>query len=327
MTMTDTLHSVSLAIRLPNAYFILDASDYPMGALRTTIPNILRFSASGDIKQWNIPVSYHYTLAQTEQELWTFISEMQTKRLSLPFEIDGIVIKIDNLKAQELLGSTAKSPRWAVAYKFAAEQARTQILDITVQVGRTGVLTPVAELDPVPLSGSIISRATLHNQEEIERKDIRVGDFVWIEKGGDVIPKVLSVDVDARVNSSVVWSLPLYCPSCAQAVQSIPGEVAARCTNHEKCPEQILRQLIYFVSKPALRTSKKGSRYLICEVDDETGKAKVMLFNDKIDQCEEENNDSLPKEKNIVVVIGQKQEDNTIFGCAGCTFNAFQVSV
>ena len=214
------------------------------------------------LKQWNIPVSYHYTLAQTEQELWTFISEMQTKRLALPFEIDGIVIKIDNLKAQELLGSTAKSPRWAVAYKFAAEQARTQILDITVQVGRTGVLTPVAELDPVPLSGSIISRATLHNQEEIERKDIRVGDFVWIEKGGDVIPKVLSVDVDARTNSSVVWSMPLYCPSCAQAVQSIPGEVATRCINHEKCPEQVLRQLIYFVSKPALNIENLGEKVM-----------------------------------------------------------------
>jgi DNA ligase (NAD+) len=127
-----------------------------------------------------------------------FAHKIEKERDHLPFDIDGIVIKVDPIKAWSLLGTTGKSPRWAVAYKFAPEQAQTRIREITVQVGRTGVLTPVAELEPVFLAGSTISRATLHNEEEVARKDIREGDFVTIEKGGDVIPKVVAVDHKKR---------------------------------------------------------------------------------------------------------------------------------
>src|SRR4029079_13764572 len=128
-------------------------------------------------------------------EIWDFVERVRKERSLLPFDIDGVVIKVDSLHDQRRLSSPGYSPRWAVAFKFAAEQAITKIKDITVQVGRTGVLTPVAELEPVFLAGSTISRATLHNEDEIQRKDIRIGDIVQIEKGGDVIPKVTSVDL------------------------------------------------------------------------------------------------------------------------------------
>ncbi len=142
-----------------------------------------------------------------------------------------------NLKDQKRLGVTGKNPRWAIAYKFAAEQATTRIRDISVQVGRTGVLTPVAELEPVFLAGSTISRATLHNEEEIQRKDIRIGDRVTIEKGGDVIPKVVSVDLSKRPYRTVILGIcPPICPSCGTSVVRVPGEVAVRCPNEERCP-------------------------------------------------------------------------------------------
>ena len=181
----------------------------------------------------------------------------------MEYDIDGIVIKVDDLREQKRLGSTGKSPRWAVAYKFAAEQAVTRILGITVQVGRTGTLTPVAELEPVFLAGSMISRATLHNEEEIRRKDIRVRDNVIIEKGGDVIPKVISVDFSKREGEGSPWTMPEKCPSCGTPVVRIPGEIAVRCANSEECPEQQLRRLIYFSAKNSMdidNMGEKGSR-------------------------------------------------------------------
>ncbi|MCE5316164.1 MAG: NAD-dependent DNA ligase LigA, partial [Parachlamydia sp.] len=158
------------------------------------------------------------------------------------------------------LGVTGKNPRWAVAYKFAAEQAVTRIHDITVQVGRTGVLTPVAELEPVFLAGSTISRATLHNEDEVKRKDIRIGDMVTIEKGGDVIPKVVSVDLSKRPAHSHSWKMPSHCPACGTEVVRPAGEVAVRCPNKHGCPEQGLRRLIHFASKAAMDIDGMGER-------------------------------------------------------------------
>ena len=160
----------------------------------------------------------------------------------------------------EELGRTGKSPRWAVAYKFAPEQAKTRIHAITVQVGRTGVLTPVAELDPVFVAGSTISRATLHNREEVERKDIRVGDWVVIEKGGDVIPKVVEVDSKKRPRETHPWKMPKHCPSCGAAVIHVEGEVAVRCPNTEGCREQQMRRILYFASKDALDIEHLGEK-------------------------------------------------------------------
>jgi DNA ligase (NAD+) len=157
------------------------------------------------------------------------------------------------------LGSTGKTPRFAVAYKFEPEEAITRVNDITVQVGRSGVLTPVAELEPVLLAGSTISRATLHNADEVRRKDIRIGDYVAIEKGGDVIPKVTRVDFDRRPKDARAWKMPTHCPVCQTAVVHREGEVAIRCPN-PKCVGQRLRKIIYFASKQAMDIEHMGER-------------------------------------------------------------------
>ena len=162
-----------------------------------------------------------------------------------------MVIKVDSLSQQERLGYTAKSPRSAMAYKFPAYQARTQLFDIRLQVGRTGAVTPVAILEPVPLAGSTIARASLHNADEIHRKDIRIGDTVIIEKGGDVIPKVVEVDPSARPADSVEYSFPNQCPSCKGPLTRDAEEAVARCDN-PTCPAQLRRRLEHFASRNAM---------------------------------------------------------------------------
>jgi DNA ligase (NAD+) len=207
-----------------------------------------------------LPTLEHHQTCDSIQQIWDFVEKIQNLRSSLPYDIDGVVIKVDSLQDQKKIGHTAKSPRWAVAYKFAAEQSTTVIKDITVQVGRTGVLTPVAELEPVFLAGSTISRATLHNEEEVMRKDIRVGDTVIIEKGGDVIPKVVKVDFEKRKEGVPSWVMPEVCPSCGSEVERVPGEVAVRCPNVLGCPDQLLRRIAYFVAKKAMNIDNLGGK-------------------------------------------------------------------
>lgn len=212
------------------------------------------------LNQLGLPTLEYHQLCNTREEIWEFVEKVRLARPELSYQIDGIVIKLDDIKQQVRLGSTGKHPRWAVAYKFAAEQAQTRIREIVVQVGRTGVITPVAELEPVQLAGSTISRATLHNEEEVERKDIRVGDMATIEKGGDVIPKVVSVDPKFRGTDSLPWKMPEICPSCSTKLVRVEGEVAVRCPNREGCPEQQLRRICYFVSKSAMDIENLGEK-------------------------------------------------------------------
>lgn len=212
------------------------------------------------IKSQQLPPLGMYKTCTSMDEIWNFSQKILAARKTLPYDIDGMVIKLDNLREQASIGSTGKNPRWAIAYKFAAEQATTVIKDITVQVGRTGVLTPVAELEPVLVAGSTIARATLHNQEEIERKDIRVHDSVIIEKGGDVIPKVVEVLKEYRGLDSQPWTMPKYCPSCHTPVVSVEGEVAVRCPNSKQCPEQQLRRIEYFAGKEAMDIENLGEK-------------------------------------------------------------------
>lgn len=213
------------------------------------------------LKKWGLPVAdlKHLRVAHDQKEIMQFAAEIQQKRDSLGFEIDGIVVKVNELTYHDILGTTGKTPRYAMAYKFAPEQAKTKILDITVQVGRSGILTPVAELQPVFLSGSTISRATLHNQDEITRKDIRIGDTVLIEKGGDVIPKVVRVDLAHRRHSHGPWHMPKNCPICQTSVIQREGEVAYRCPN-PTCFAQTLRRMIYFASKHAMDIEHMGEK-------------------------------------------------------------------
>jgi DNA ligase (NAD+) len=202
----------------------------------------------------------HRALCQNVDEIMDFASKIEKQRPKLSFDIDGIVVKVNELKYHDQLGATGKSPRWVMAYKFAAEQAVTRIHEITVQVGRTGVLTPVAELDPVFLAGSTIARATLHNQEEIQRKDIRIGDTVIIEKGGDVIPKVVEVVLKKRPSHSHPWKMPKKCPCCGHQVVQSEEEVAVRCPNGWNCEEQKIRRLIFFASKDAMDIEHLGEK-------------------------------------------------------------------
>lgn len=219
-----------------------------------------QYASHAYMKGLGLPILQEVKKCETIDEIWAFAEKIRAMRPQFLFDIDGIVIKLDDLRAQQNLGSTGKNPRWAVAYKFAAEQALTRIREIMVQVGRTGVLTPVAELDPVFLAGSTIARATLHNEDEVKRKDIRIGDWVYIEKGGDVIPKVLKVDVEQRPSFTHPWKMPAHCPSCGTAVVRMEEEVAVRCPNSEGCPEQILRRIEYFVSKAAMDIDHLGEK-------------------------------------------------------------------
>jgi len=187
-----------------------------------------------------------------------FIKEMEAgKREALPYEIDGMVLKVDAFAQRQQLGHTAKSPRWAVAYKFSPEQVETTVEDIVVQVGRTGALTPVAELTPVFLAGSMIARATLHNADYIEDKDIRIGDVVVIQKAGDVIPEVDHAVIDKRQGSEKPFLMPKVCPVCGSQTYRVPGEAVTKCLNMS-CPAQIFRKIVHFTSRDAMNIDGMG---------------------------------------------------------------------
>jgi len=213
------------------------------------------------LKKWGLPTAKkeHVAVCGNVKEIMEFAEKIHQEREKLSFEIDGIVVKVNELKTHKVLGSTGKVPRYAIAYKFAPEQAETRIKEIIVQVGRTGVLTPVAELEPVALAGSTISRATLHNQDEISRKDIREGDVVIIEKGGDVIPKVVRVDFSKRGSHSHAWHMPKHCPICESKIVHVEGEVAVRCSNPH-CGGQLIRKIAYFASKHAMDIEHMGEK-------------------------------------------------------------------
>lgn len=215
------------------------------------------------LRQWGLPVVVQHTQCKNFNEIRNFADKVEKKRLSLPYEIDGIVIKVDDLAAQKKLGVTGKNYRWAIAYKFAAKQEESVIREITVQVGRTGVLTPVAELEPVFVAGSTISRATLHNEDEVKRKDIRIGDHVFIEKGGDVIPKVVSVILQKRPQNSHPWKMPDHCPACGAICMRSAKEVAVRCPNKAGCPAQELQRIIFFAGKGGMDIENLGKKIVM----------------------------------------------------------------
>ena len=202
-------------------------------------------------REWGFPVAPWSKSCKTMDEVFSAIDELQERRHSFQFEIDGAVIKIDERKFYDILGATAHGPRWARAYKYAPERAETIVESITVQVGRTGILTPVAELKPTELAGSVISRATLHNADQIARQDIRIGDHVWLVKAGDVIPAIDSVIPEKRTGSEQAFTMPTACPVCGGAVVRAEGEVAVRCVN-PVCPAQLSRRIEHFASRNAL---------------------------------------------------------------------------
>ena len=209
--------------------------------------------------EWDFPVAPWSRFCKTIDEVFAAIDELGARRRTFRFEIDGAVVKIDERRHYATLGATAHGPRWARAYKYAPERAETVVEAITVQVGRTGVLTPVAELRPVELAGSVIARATLHNADQVARQDIRVGDHVWLVKAGDVIPAIDSVIVEKRTGAERVFEMPARCPVCGGETRREEGEVAVRCVNGA-CPAQLCRRLEHFASRDALDLKTLGGK-------------------------------------------------------------------
>lgn len=203
------------------------------------------------LKDLGFDVSPEHEVFENMEDLIEAIKVWDEKRFDLGFNIDGMVIKVDSFSDRQLLGVTSKTPKWAIAYKFAPELAKTKLKDIIIQVGRTGVLTPSGELESVKVAGSTVSKATLHNEDYIREKDIRIGDMVFIHKAGEIIPEVYSVATEERTGNEIIFEMPKTCPSCGSPVSRKEAEAAVRCTNIS-CPAQKLRALIHFSSKPAM---------------------------------------------------------------------------
>ena len=209
-------------------------------------------------RQWGLNVSDHIGRCKTIDEIFDYINHWDTARTTLDFDIDGVVIKVNSYRQQQQLGFTAKSPRWAIAYKFKAQRETTRLLSIDYQVGRTGAITPVANLEPVLLAGSTVKRATLHNADIMQELDVRIGDSVFVEKGGEVIPKIVGVDLDNRPAEAQPTKFINTCPECGTALVRQPGEVAHYCPNEDHCPPQIKGKLEHFISRRAMDIDSLG---------------------------------------------------------------------
>lgn len=205
-----------------------------------------------EARKWGFRVSEHMTLCRSINEIMKFISHWDSARRILPYDTDGVVIKVNDISTQNKLGNTAKAPRWAVAYKFKAEEARTRLLSVDFQVGRTGAITPVANLEPVHLAGTVVKRASLHNAEQIALLDIRLGDMVYVEKGGEIIPKITGVELSQRPEGSSAFEFIKLCPECGTELLKYEGEARHYCPNQNHCPPQIMGRIVHFISRKAM---------------------------------------------------------------------------
>ena len=226
--------------------------------LGENLPGTTHFERLETAKSWGFNISDAIKVCHNVDEVMAYIAYWDTERKNLPVATDGIVLKVNNLAQQEELGYTAKTPRWAIAYKFPAEKQLTLLKEITYQVGRTGVVTPVANLEPVQLSGTIVQRATLHNEDFIKSLDIRPGDRVWVEKGAEIIPKITGKEQSDEVQSTKDFSFPDICPECGAKLVRVEGEAAWRCPNEAGCPPQIKGKIEHFVSRKAMNIDGLG---------------------------------------------------------------------
>jgi len=234
----------------------LDSTVYYI--LGENLPFADHYESLKQAKKWGFKISEHAELVKDMKGVHAFIAKWEKKRHELPFDIDGIVIKVNSFKQQKLLGFTAKSPRWAVAFKYQAEKATTVLNSVSFQVGRTGVITPVANLQPVLLAGTIVKRATLHNADIIKKLGIRLGDTVSVEKGGEIIPKITEVDLSKRKPDSIPLKFPAHCPECGAELIKREGEVQHICPNERNCPPQIKGKIEHFVSRRAMGIESIG---------------------------------------------------------------------
>ena len=211
------------------------------------------------LKNVGLPVQNAWSVVRDFSDISAFLDEWESKRFSLPYATDGVVFKADNTEFWERLGNNIKTPKWAVAYKFPPEEQRSRVESIEISLGRTGVLTPVANLTPVLLSGTLVKRASLHNEDEIRRKDIRVGDTVWVRKAGEIIPEIVRVDVQSRKGDETVFEMPTECPVCGSSVIRLPGEAAHRCPNRS-CPKQLEQGIVHFASRQGMNIQGLGEQ-------------------------------------------------------------------
>ena len=213
-------------------------------------------------RKWGFKVSEHGRLCRSWEEIAAYITEWDERRKTLPFPTDGVVIKVNDAAVRRRLGFTSKAPKWAVAYKFKAEQALTRLNEITFQVGRTGAITPVANLDPVPLAGTTVKRATLHNAEQIALLDIREGDMVYVEKGGEIIPKITAVELKERRADSEPFQYIKVCPECGTPLVRYPGEAKHYCPNQSGCRPQIIGRILHFIGRKAMDIEDLGEQVI-----------------------------------------------------------------
>ncbi len=223
-----------------------------------TLPTQSHYENLKKAREWGFHVPPYAVICNNMDEIKQFIDKWAVERRKLPFDIDGIVIKVDNLQQQQQLGMRAKSPRWAVAYKFPAERVETLLQSISYQVGRTGAITPVANLEPVRLAGTTVKRASLHNADQIQLLDIRIGDTVYVEKGGEIIPKVVGINMEKRPENSQPTTFISHCPECGTKLVRNEGEAAWYCPNENGCPPQIRGRIEYFISRRAMDIDSLG---------------------------------------------------------------------
>lgn len=239
----------------------LDLFVYSFGEVRGR-----RFRSHWETLSWaqeaGLPAGPHSERVHSLDDVLAYIHKWTEGRATLEYGTDGVVVKVDSLDQQAELGATSQAPRWAIAYKFPPEEAETRVLDITVQVGRTGALTPVAHLEPVRVSGVIVRRSTLHNEDEMRRKDVRVGDHVIVRRAGEVIPEIVRVITEKRTGQERRFEMPATCPVCGSPVERRPGEAVWRCTGGASCPAQVLELLIHFGSRDALNIEGVGPKLL-----------------------------------------------------------------
>ena len=246
-------NSAVVAKRRLDAYFYYVPTE--------TLASPSHYDRLQEARSWGFQISSHIRLAHSVDEIFEYIDYWDEHRRELPVATDGIVLKVNNLKQQERLGFTAKTPRWAIAYKFQAERACTPLLDVTFQVGRTGAVTPVAQMEPVLLAGTVVRRASLHNEDIIRRLDLQIGDHVWVEKAGEIIPQIVGVDLEARSKRNEPGrpvTFITHCPECGAELVRYPGEAAHYCPNDTACPPQLKGRIEHFICRDAMNIDTLG---------------------------------------------------------------------
>ncbi len=266
------------------------------------LPFETQYEGLDKARDWGFKVPKEARLAKSIDEVLEYVNYWDTERHNLPYETDGVVVKVNNLQQQEELGYTAKAPRWAMAYKFKAEQASTVLNQITYQVGRTGAITPVANLEPVELAGTIVKRASLHNADQIAKLDIREGDTVFVEKGGEIIPKITAVDLSKRPAGLSMTNYITHCPECNTTLVRKEGEAQHYCPNYEGCPPQIIGRIQHYISRKAMDIEGLGGETVALLVENGLINNYADLYTITVDQV-------IPLER-----MAQKSAENLVAG-------------